>query len=110
MYHAEDIVQLDNQSVLDHILEQLDEMFDGKASAHYIQSRVQNWAKEPFVKGAYSFNLYDMAEMLAPVDERIYFSGEYLAVGQQYQGFVHGAAISGRDVAQRLLLDHVAQC
>lgn len=84
-------------------------MFDGQASANYIQSRVQNWEKEPYILGGYSAGEYNKTAMLQPLDDKVYFAGEYLATGgPYYQATVHGAAISGRSVAQQLLEDYVA--
>jgi monoamine oxidase len=102
-------IDLNDTMLLQSILDELDDIFDGKASAHYMQHRIQNWSKEPYIKGAYSFNSYPEEEaMMRPLyNNRVYFCGEYL--GQTQHATVHGAALSGRRVAQQVLLDFQAQ-
>lgn len=101
---AYDRVELgDDDAILESILAELDQLFGGKASEHYVQHRIQNWSAEPFIKGAYSYNSYPIEPILQPVDGSIYFCGEYVA--GTHQSTVHGAALSGRRVAEQVLLD-----
>lgn len=103
---AEERVRLTKEEILQSMLSELDEMFQGQASAHYVQHYIQNWSNEPYIQGAYSYNRnYDMNAILEPVDGRIYFCGEYLH--KEHQATVHGAALSGRSVAEQVLLDAV---
>jgi len=97
-------VAMDDASILQSSLNELDQIFDGKASEHYVKGVVQNWSTEPFIKGAYSYNDYNMAALRKPIDSRIYFCGEYLNYDDQ--STVHGAAISGRNTVRRLVLDN----
>jgi monoamine oxidase len=106
-WQANEYVGLEDDEILDHILNELDQIFDGKASQHYLNKHhVQNWSEKPYVKGAYSYNRRDywddIGTLRASIDQRIYFCGEYLA---EYSATVHGAAISGRNVAKRVVLD-----
>jgi monoamine oxidase len=103
-------VKLTNEVLVQNLLHQLDDMFDGQASANYIQSRVQNWVREPYIQGGYSeAGNYNKTALLQSVDNKLYFAGEYLATGGPYcQATVHGAAISGRTVAQQMLEDYAA--
>jgi monoamine oxidase len=103
---AWDHVELENdREIVDSVLEELDDIFDGQASRHYLQHHVQNWSREPFIQGAYSYNWNEYWNDIAPLKEslerRIYFCGEYLA--KYNLATVHGAALSGREVAQRLV-------
>jgi len=100
---AEWVVHDDN-AIFTKVMAELDKMFRGKATRFYKQHFIQNWSNEPFIKGAYSNN-YDIPQdvIKSPIDKRIYFCGEYL--NYDHQSTVHGAAISGRTVADRLLLD-----
>lgn len=103
---AADRVGLSDEALLQTVLGELDEIFEGKASKHYLQHYIQNWSKEPFVRGSYSINSrYDMKAILEPVgsNKQIYFAGEYLE--SEHRATVHGAGISGRSVAQQVLLD-----
>lgn len=88
------------------ILQDLDLLFDGQASQLFVDSYFQDWSSERFIEGAYS--VYDeskryertIAILRKPVD-RIYFAGEYVPIDDWY-GYVHGAALSGRSAASRV--------
>ena len=96
-------VELNETEILRSILDELDRMFDGKASRHFLKHHIQNWSQQPFIKGAYSYNTFSTGPILEPLDGRVYFCGEYL--GRDHQATVHGAALSGRSAAQQLLQD-----
>ncbi|KAL3785650.1 hypothetical protein ACHAWO_012451 [Cyclotella atomus] len=51
---AEDLVKLQDDEIFEAIMEKLDAMFDGEASAHYVKHTLQNWTNEPFIRGASS--------------------------------------------------------
>jgi len=101
---AYDRVALDDDDIIKGVLDELDKIFDGKATQHFVQSYVLNWSARPYIRGAYSYNDYDMKELLKPIDKRVYFCGEYLSY--ENQATVHGAAISGRNAAKRLVADN----
>ncbi|GMQ30968.1 hypothetical protein Aconfl_36110 [Algoriphagus confluentis] len=88
------------------ILKELDAVFEGKASQHYEKHLIQNWSREPFVQGAYSYT-YDgsqkrITEVLkTPVQKRIYFAGE--ALGGKNHSTVHGACQSGFAAVEEIL-------
>lgn len=104
---AEDLCQLDNDDeIFKAILKNLDNMFDGQASANYIQHMVTNWTKEPFIRGAYSNVWYtqSLAKEFADqplADNRIFFAGEF--VGGKYGPTVHGCCITGRRAALKAI-------
>lgn len=88
------------------ILQDLDLLFDGKASQLFVDSYFQDWSAERFVRGTYS--IYDessrygrILEVLRKPVNRIYFAGEYVPIDDWY-GYVHGAALSGRSAASRV--------
>ncbi|MGL4423897.1 MAG: flavin monoamine oxidase family protein [Gemmataceae bacterium] len=67
---------------------------------------VSGWGTDPFTRGAYSSlapgaTTADFKTLAAPVGERLLFAGE--ATEAKYPGTVHGALLSGRREAQRLL-------
>lgn len=104
-------VEMDDKKLLATVLKELDKIFEGKASKHYVKSHIKNWSADPYIQGVYSYNgeNYSPEGMLKPEsNDRIYFCGEYLA-GSENHGTVHGAAMSGRDAAQKLLLNHAAR-
>ena len=82
-----------------------DEMFEGKASEHYVKHIIQNWSKEPYIGGSYALEYVnrsqDIANVLAPVEEKVYFAGE--AIHDEWQSTVNGACESGYEVVKNLL-------
>jgi monoamine oxidase len=103
-------VAMNDEQLLATVLAELDQIFDGKATKHYVTSRIKNWSADPYIQGTYSWNEYSTERMEKPeANDRIYFCGEYLMHGDEYQGTVNGAAMSGRAVAQKVLLDAAAR-
>ena len=68
-----------DQEVLDAILGELDLMFDGQASALFIEGVVQNWEKEPWIRGSYSFNTPNNNQTITtlnvPINGKLFFGG-----------------------------------
>lgn len=103
---AEAYTQLSDDEVIDAVLAELDEIFDGKASRHYVRHVVQNWTAEEFIGGAYTFghtgDAYRVIRDLSrPINSRLYFAGE--ATDQENWATVHGAMQSGYAAVERLL-------
>ncbi len=77
---AEPFVKLeDDEAIAQAVLDELDELFDGDASKHHIQHVVQNWSAEPFVGGAYTYDVGDdrnLELLKTPLDNRVFFAGE----------------------------------
>ena len=97
-------VRLTDDELLADVLAELDQIFNGDASRYFIKVHVENWSAKPYIQGAYSINdTYDKDILLSPVEDKIFFCGEYLAKGEENQATVHGAAISGREAALSLL-------
>ena len=94
------------QEIIDHVLEELDEIFDGKASANYINHVIQNWSQEPYIGGSYSTDFDGnrnqiMSKIGEPLDQKVYFSGE--ALSDENQGTVHGASQSAYQAIATIL-------
>lgn len=106
-FDAEEISSLSDDAILSKLLAQLDKIFDGQATQHYVNHYVKNWANVPFIRGAYSVDWanYDwtLQELSRPLDQKLYFAGEHTEAVEV--STVHGAAISGRRAAQRVLQD-----
>ena len=88
-----------DEEIFANLMKQLDEMFDGKASRYYIKHHVENWPKAPYIRGGYSVSgLRSPNKARKPVDNKVYFAGEYLAPYQNksWISTVHGAMISGQ--------------
>ena len=63
---------------------------------------VSRWQKDPFSRGAYSFQSVnslpeDFTELATPINGKLFFAGEHTNLG--YRGTVHGAFLSGERVA-----------
>jgi monoamine oxidase len=102
-----EITKLSDDEILSKLMAQMDDIFDGEATRHYVKHHIQNWGKVPFVRGAYSDDWVDyewtVRELARPLDQKLYFAGEHTE--EIEVATVHGAAMSGRRAAQELLLD-----
>lgn len=104
--NATPYAQLENdQAIIDKILGELDEMFEGKASETYEKHIIQNWSKEPFIGGSYPQSYenrsQNIANILEPLDKKVFFAGE--AIHDEWQSTVNGACESGYEVVKNLL-------
>ncbi len=103
---ASEYVGKTNQEIIDMILAELDEIYDGKASALYQQHVIQNWSKEPYIQGAYSTLYSNTPEstanaLLNPVSNKLFFAGE--AMSTESWATVHGASKTAYTVVENLL-------
>lgn len=89
----------------DHVLAELDELFDGAASRTYVQHVAQNWANEPFIRAAYLADgaPASISRALAdPIGARVHLAGCSYTRFDDWSS-VHTAARSARDTVNRLL-------
>ena len=94
-----------DDAIFQFIMEELDTMFDGKASRYYQNHVIQNWSSEPFIRGSYSNFIEDVIEDLrAPINNKIFFAGEAYAP-DDITSTVHGAGISAYNVVETILQD-----
>jgi monoamine oxidase len=107
---AEDLyADLTDGEVYLSVLETLDGIFDGQATAYVEDHVVQNWSREMFIRGAYSTQTPDESLLLKlvqkPLDNRIYFAGEYIPDPADVDGWgaVPSACFSGRYAVAQLL-------
>ncbi len=85
--------QKTDKALIAFILKELDEIFDGRATKHYKKHIIQNWNKEPFIRGSYSMRKSSVKELFAPLNNKVYFAGE--AVNPRGKTIaVHGACES----------------
>lgn len=91
------------KELIDFILAELDEYFDGKASENFIEAVVQNWTTSPYIRGSYSQGLSsnDTETLRAPIEQKIYFAGEVF--GGDNSSTVHGAAKTGYEAVKLML-------
>ena len=94
-----------DDAVIANVLEELDTIFDGKASQHFLKGVVQNWSKEPYIRGSYSvtFDNYsnNVADLIEPLNNTVFFAGEAMIDGAS--STVHGAGQSGIAAVKRIL-------
>lgn len=103
---AQEFVDLGNdQAIIEAILTELDQIFNGKASQTYVDHVIQNWSAEPYILGSYThWNSGEgsgIRAMQEPVNNKLYFAGE--AYSNEMTNTVHGAGFSGTEVAKNIL-------
>ena len=81
------------------LLAKLDKLYDGQASKLYVRHDLMNWTQNETSSGTYSHKMNaDLIKTMAePMEDTVFFAGEHLSV--EYVGYVHGAAITGRQAA-----------
>ncbi len=104
---AEDYYKLGNEdAIVAAVLKELDEMYQGKASAAYSGDyRLKDWGRHVFTMGTWTDgdggkNNLKLAS--APLEDKVYFAGAAFENHGQ-MATVHGAIMSGYDVAFELL-------
>ena len=90
-------------ATFEKIMGELDEMFDGQATKYYKKHLLQNWSKEPFIRGSYShYNSYEDMDILGePLANKVFFAGE--ALHPTDSSTVHGAGESGYNAVVKIL-------
>lgn len=59
------------------LLQDMDKLYDGKASKTFKKSVVQNWSCEPHIQGSYSsMKLKGYKDRVTPLGDKVYFAGE----------------------------------
>jgi lysine-specific histone demethylase 1B len=90
------------------LLQELDTMYNGQATASFIASHVNNWTINPFVKGAYSYSTIGMGDArkvaTKPINKKLYFAGEAMNTNGHHQT-VHGAIETGYREVLNILND-----
>ena len=96
----------DHEAVAKALLEELDEMYQGKASQLFIDALVCDWTTEPFIRGAYSYSKVGIggARQIAaqPLGNKVLFAGEAMNLNGHHQT-VHGAMEAGRECVEAIL-------
>lgn len=93
------------EAQLDYILNELNQIFDGKASQNYIKHVVQNWDDEQFIQSAYLADIAPASISNAlsnTIDNKLYFAGESYTQEEDW-GAVHNATQSARRVVEEIL-------
>ena len=96
------------QKIVSSLLQELDQMFDGKATASYSGDYVlENWGQHEFTQGTWTQPFQEKKSQLKvlnlPLDNKVYFAGEIYDTNQQMG--VPGAILSGYYAIDKLLLN-----
>lgn len=102
---AEAVEKLSDRDIIASIMESARQMF-GSSAPDPVATQITRWRRDPFARGSYSFHATgsgpgDRRALARPDTGRLYFAGE--ATQHRYPGTVHGALISGREAAERVL-------
>jgi lysine-specific histone demethylase 1B len=87
-----------DEAITNALLAELDQIYNGQASANFISSSVHDYTAKPFIKGAYGFSTIGMGnarEIAAQsIENKLFFAGEAMNINGHHQT-VHGAIESG---------------
>ena len=94
------------KAIINKLLEQLDTMYDGKASELYTgEYRFENWGKHEYTQGTWTQAFQEKKSALKtlaePLDSKVYFAGEIFDPYQQMG--VPGALLSGFHSVDKML-------
>jgi monoamine oxidase len=93
-------------SITNALLQELDGIYSGQATATFISSSVHDYTSKPFIKGAYGYSTIGMgnARQVAakPVAGKLFFAGEAMNTNGHHQT-VHGAVESGYKAVMDIL-------
>lgn len=101
---ARDFITQSGDEVKDFILNELDRIFSGQASAKYVKHITQNWNNEPFIKSGYMTDDADwktVKKLGEPVGEKLYFAGGEYTNGDDWVS-VHAAAQSAKVAIEKI--------
>lgn len=96
---ADYLATLDDATNIQALLDELDLILGGTtASDAYLEGFVQDWSKEEFIGGAYSYPTVGMGDAravaAATIDNKLFFAGEAMNLNG-HNSTVHGAIESG---------------
>ena len=98
---------LTEQDIVNKLIEELDDMFEGKASQTYLHEyRYENWGQYEFTKGTWTQAFQEKKSTLnilnQSLDQKVYFAGE---INDPYKQMgVPGATLSGYYTIDKLLI------
>jgi len=102
---AQTYIRRENNNLIEYILSELDEIFEGKASSSYVKHIFQNWNAEPFARAAYIYdaeNWRSVRTLGESVEDKLYFAGDAYTTGEDWSS-VHTAARSAIRAIKELL-------
>ena len=91
-----------DEALIKYVIAELDEIFSGKASEHYVKHVVQDWTCEPHIMGSYSQRKANAKKLAEPVGDCVYFAGEAMNPNGKTIA-VHGAVESAYSAVDAML-------
>lgn len=98
-------IELNNDELIEYMLDELDKLFDGKASPNYVKHIFHNWNADPYANGAYVIddeNWRVVSKLGESVDDRLFFAGDAYTEGADWSS-VHTAVRSARRAVEDIL-------
>ncbi|MCC5920733.1 MAG: FAD-dependent oxidoreductase [Cyclobacteriaceae bacterium] len=96
------------EAIINALLEELDEMYEGKASQHFEKALIKDWTKDPYIKGAYSYSSVGIGDArkiaAASLENKLYFGGEAMNTNGHHQT-VHGAMERSKEIVDKIIND-----
>lgn len=93
-------------AITNAILEELDTIYDGQATASFISSHVEDWTTNPYVRGAYSYSKVGIGDARTvaaeALNDRLFFAGEAMNTSGHHAS-VHGAVETGYRAVMQIL-------
>lgn len=104
---AELLTALGNdQAIVNELLKELDEMYNGQATQYFEKAHVENWTTHPYIRGAYSYSKVGIgnARSIAAesINNQLFFAGEAMNLNGHHQT-VHGAVETGYQSVAKIL-------
>jgi monoamine oxidase len=97
--------ELSSEELKINVLGELDEVYNGQASASYQKHTSQNWQSEPHIRAGYLSDHEDwrlVKELGKSINNKVYFAGGEYTDGEDWVS-VHTAAQSARRAVAELL-------
>jgi len=86
------------QDAISTLLGELDAVYNGQATATYLEGLIMDWGQEPYIRGAYSYSSLGIGNqrtvLAESIDNKVHFAGEATATNGHFQT-VQGALESG---------------
>ena len=106
-HQAENLTALgSDEAIAKALIDELDIMYNGKASSNFIKAHVENWTTHPFIRGAYSYSSVGIGNSRSiaaqPIENKVFFAGEAMNTDGHHQT-VHGAMEAANKSVEQIL-------
>jgi len=97
------------QEIVDHVVMRLGSYYGGDIAYHsFVQGGVINWNESPYIRGSYSSRpppqYFSLPKDESPnVHQKVFFAGEAYPYPRDNNGWVHSAAMSGKNAAKHII-------